>query len=32
MKVTQTTLPGVLLLEPSIFNDSRGFFLENYNK
>ena len=32
MKVTQTTLPGVLLLEPSVFTDSRGFFLESYNK
>src|SRR5207245_2228292 len=30
--VTQTTLPGVLLLEPSVFTDSRGFFLESYNK
>src|SRR5205809_6593090 len=32
MKVTQTTLPGVLLLEPSVFTDSRGFYLESYNK
>jgi dTDP-4-dehydrorhamnose 3,5-epimerase len=32
MKVTQTTLPGVLLLEPTVFTDSRGFFLESYNK
>ena len=32
MKVTQTTLPGVLLLEPKVFTDSRGFFLESYNK
>ncbi len=32
MKVTQTSLPGVLLLEPSVFTDSRGFFLESYNK
>jgi dTDP-4-dehydrorhamnose 3,5-epimerase len=32
MKVTQTALPGVLLLEPSIFTDSRGFFFESYNK
>ena len=32
MKLTQTTLPGVLLLEPSVFSDSRGFFLESYNK
>jgi len=32
MKVTQTTLAGVLLLEPTVFTDSRGFFLESYNK
>src|SRR5437667_9701955 len=32
MKVTQTKLPGVLVLEPSVFTDSRGFFLESYNK
>src|SRR5438445_7848221 len=32
MKVTQTTLLGVLLLEPSVFPDSRGFFLESYSK
>ena len=32
MKVTQTTLPGVLLLEPKVITDSRGFFLESYNK
>src|SRR5207253_6151425 len=32
MKVTQTTLPGILLLEPTVFTDIRGFFLESYNK
>jgi len=32
MKVTQTTLPGVLLLQPSVFTDNRGFFVESYNK
>jgi dTDP-4-dehydrorhamnose 3,5-epimerase len=32
MKVTQTPLPGVLLLEPKIFEDARGFFLEGYNE
>jgi dTDP-4-dehydrorhamnose 3,5-epimerase len=32
MKVTQTSLLGVLLLEPLVFTDSRGFFLESYNK
>ncbi|HZR58777.1 MAG TPA: dTDP-4-dehydrorhamnose 3,5-epimerase [Terriglobales bacterium] len=32
MKVTQTSLPGVLLLEPRVFADERGFFLESYNE
>jgi dTDP-4-dehydrorhamnose 3,5-epimerase len=30
MKVTPTTLPEVLLLEPAVFGDDRGFFLESY--
>jgi dTDP-4-dehydrorhamnose 3,5-epimerase len=32
MTVTQTPLEGVLLLEPRVFGDTRGFFLESYNK
>jgi dTDP-4-dehydrorhamnose 3,5-epimerase len=32
MKVTQTKLPGVLILEPQVFSDDRGFFLESYNR
>jgi dTDP-4-dehydrorhamnose 3,5-epimerase len=32
MKVTLTKLPGVLLLEPRVFTDARGFFLESYNQ
>jgi dTDP-4-dehydrorhamnose 3,5-epimerase len=32
MKPTPTPLPGVLLLEPKVFRDSRGFFLESYNE
>ncbi len=32
MKVTETTLPGVLILEPRVFRDTRGFFLESYNE
>lgn len=30
--VTQTPLAGVLLIEPQFFRDSRGFFVESYNK
>jgi len=32
MKVVQTDLPGVLLLEPRVFGDARGFFFESYNR
>jgi dTDP-4-dehydrorhamnose 3,5-epimerase len=32
MKATQTSLPGVLLIEPKVFNDARGFFAETYNE
>lgn len=32
MRVVATTLPEVLILEPQVFADSRGFFLESYNK
>ena len=31
MKVSETSLPGVLLVEPRVFGDERGFFLETYN-
>jgi dTDP-4-dehydrorhamnose 3,5-epimerase len=32
MKVIHTTIPEVVLLEPRIFGDDRGFFLESWNK
>ena len=31
MKVTPTDLPGVMLIEPTVFSDTRGFFLESYH-
>jgi len=31
MIVTETSLPGVLLIEPKVFGDDRGFFMETYN-
>ena len=31
VKVLETALPGVKLLEPRVFNDDRGFFLESWN-
>jgi dTDP-4-dehydrorhamnose 3,5-epimerase len=32
MKTIATSLPGVLILEPRVFGDERGFFLESYNR
>jgi dTDP-4-dehydrorhamnose 3,5-epimerase len=32
MQVVTTGLPGVLLLEPKVFGDERGFFFESYNR
>ena len=32
MKKIETGLAGVLLLEPRVFGDDRGFFLESYNE
>ena len=31
MKITKTSLDGVLVVEPRIFADERGFFLETFN-
>lgn len=31
MKVIRTAIPDVLILEPRIFGDSRGFFFESHN-
>ncbi len=32
MQFTKTTLPDVILIEPKVFEDERGFFLESYQK
>ena len=32
MKVTPTSIADVLLLEPKVFGDERGFFLESFNQ
>jgi len=32
MKVIETVLPGVLIIEPKVFGDARGFFLETFHK
>jgi dTDP-4-dehydrorhamnose 3,5-epimerase len=31
MKVTPTAIPDVLILEPQVFGDDRGFFFESFN-
>ncbi len=32
MKITQTAIAGVLMIEPRVFGDERGFFFESYNE
>ena len=32
MKVTKTEIPGLLIVQPDVFSDSRGYFFESYNK
>ena len=32
MNIVETSLPGVLLFEPNVFGDSRGFFVESFRE
>jgi len=32
MKVTETKLPGVVVIEPDVYGDERGFFLETWSQ
>lgn len=32
MKVTASAIPDVLVIEPEVFTDTRGFFLESFNQ
>jgi len=32
MKVTELSVPGVMMIEPKVFGDTRGFFLELYQR
>ncbi len=32
MKLTPTKIPDVLIIEPKVFGDERGFFFESFNK
>lgn len=32
MKITETSLKGCFVIEPSVFEDERGYFFESYNE
>lgn len=32
MKITSTAIPEVLIIEPKVFGDARGFFYESFNQ
>lgn len=32
MDIIKTNIDGVLIIEPDVFNDARGFFFESYNE
>ena len=32
MKITPTAIPDVLIIEPKVFGDERGFFMESFNQ
>ena len=32
MKKIETAIPGVYMIEPRLFKDTRGYFFESYNK
>lgn len=32
MKITRTAIPDVLVIEPTVFSDDRGWFMESFNE
>ena len=32
MNFIETEIPGLIIIEPKVFNDKRGYFLESYNQ
>ena len=32
MKIINTSIPGVLIIEPRVFKDSRGYFFESFSQ
>ncbi len=31
MNIIETAIPGLLIIEPKVFGDDRGFFMESWN-
>ena len=32
MEIVKTNIPGVLIIEPRVFKDSRGYFFESFSQ
>ena len=32
MEIKETTIPGLIIIQPDVFYDTRGYFFESYNK
>lgn len=32
MKISHTNIPGVVILEPKVFGDTRGYFMESFSE
>ena len=32
MQIINTSIPEIIILEPKVFGDARGFFFESYNE
>ncbi len=32
IKIKETTIPGVVIIEPAVFGDARGYFMESWNQ
>ncbi|MEI7817207.1 MAG: dTDP-4-dehydrorhamnose 3,5-epimerase family protein, partial [Desulfuromonadales bacterium] len=32
MQIVKTTIPDVIIIEPTVFGDDRGFFFESFNE
>ena len=32
MNIVKTSIPGIIIIEPRVFKDSRGYFLESFSQ